>query len=603
MIALGCHVNTPLPLPDATRESGIVLRAIPSSLVIPPGSSGHVRFEVRDANDLPVSDYPVEFSVSGTSEDTAGIGLSTQRGLTNTRGDVVVQVMVGALVNRDRPEAFSVHANCPGALAARADILVTTNAYAVEILPVPADDLLGLTFIATTRLHFFDNTICADLDLLDLGRSLGRARPPYIVGANTALVFPGVASTGSHAVVGLGLDNAGTERLGGCVDVPGSALLDSVTIRAVLLMDHLFPSLSGTYQVLSDFRFDPPPPALATIRWAWQQWSRCPMDPARLWIDCTIAALDDSSSGCLPAPASLGSLADTLLRSRGALETPTINSPSDTTCHGALDGNGNPSLEAAVASLFTYNRGPLAAAKLDAIPGELAALLDAIRIGSQLRVARANEANSYWVEHTLVGVTFPDALIPISFQSQTLGLPVTVPPVLLAAFQVGQVFIPSHGFSLRLGTSARFAFEATSLKTRGTNDSARFVESTFGLAQRNDSTGSLTGCEALDASACEHVGQPRGCLRQACQVGLARLATTLAQPFDSLDGSGLDFWLSGSAPVIDLEANGRADALGMAGGTGGVVAGPGLWSAVLEAGSGNYVTYGTWAATSVGATR
>jgi Co/Zn/Cd efflux system component len=49
-----------------------------------------------------------------------------------------------------------------------------------------------------------------------------------------------------------------------------------------------------------------------------------------------------------------------------------------------------------------------------------------------------------------------------------------------------------------------------------------------------------------------------------------------------------------------LNANGRADALGMASDAGGVVAGPGLWSAEIATRAGNYVTYGYWSATRAG---
>ena len=82
--------------------------------------------------------------------------------------------------------------------------------------------------------------------------------------------------------------------------------------------------------------------------------------------------------------------------------------------------------------------------------------------------------------------------------------------------------------------------------------------------------------------------------REGSRVALGR---TLAGAFDSLDGVGLDFRLSGSAPVIDLDGDGRADALGNTGIAGGPAVGPGLWSATIEARAGTHVTYGSWLAT------
>ena len=46
---------------------------------------------------------------------------------------------------------------------------------------------------------------------------------------------------------------------------------------------------------------------------------------------------------------------------------------------------------------------------------------------------------------------------------------------MLASFKGSQISIPSHGFGLRLGTTTRYAFEASSLKRRGARDSDNLV--------------------------------------------------------------------------------------------------------------------------------
>jgi hypothetical protein len=78
---------------------------------------------------------------------------------------------------------------------------------------------------------------------------------------------------------------------------------------------------------------------------------------------------------------------------------------------------------------------------------------------------------------------------------------------------------------------------------------------------------------------------------------LVALERTLVGAFDNLDGVGLDFQLSGSAPVVDLDGDGRADGLGNTGVAGGPAVGPGLWSATIEARAGTQVMYGYWLAT------
>jgi hypothetical protein len=607
MLALACRASGPVSLPDAARTTGVALTAIPASpeqLVIRPNSSGRIRFEVRDEDSQqPIPDYPVAFAIVAESGDTAGARLGTAHSLTDANGATVVEIMVGALASTDRPATFRVQATCPGAPPASAEVMVTTNTYYVEILPVPANDLLGATTIAKTFLYFFDNSACSDIDLRHVDSSADQARfQPSESDGNVPVVFAGVAPSGVHAVVGLGQDGAGVVRIGGCVDVPGTALPDDVTIRALLFMDHLFPALSGTYRVSSDFQLDSTQSAVKTIRTVWQQWARCPLDPARLWLDCTIAAMGPTSTGkrCVPVAGAVGDLGDRLLARRGTVVAPlagTLAGAADTPCHADTDGDGNPSLDYAVDALFTSRRGQLQAANLGALPDEIAALSRGVHIDSQMKISQAADPNSYWIEHQLLALTFPYAVPVVAFDARTLGLPTTTASGILATFRADEIRLPSpHGFTLRLGTISRYAFEASSLRGRNVKDTAGLVKAIVALAQGNDPADPLTGCDALDAVICDSEAQPRGCAIEACRLGLDALAEELAGAFASLDGDGLDFWLAGSAPVIDLDADGLADRLGMASDAGGVAPGPGLWSAQVAARSGNYAVYGYWTA-------
>ena len=609
--ATGCQRETPSPLPDAAGASGLTLSAEPDSLVIRPGSSGRVKFLLRDGQGLPVPSYPLAFAVldDGSGDGTTGAQLSSNQGLTDGNGSAVLEVIVGSLSSDNRPISFFVTATCPGS-GAQAYITVTTNAYSVEILPVPAIDLLGSTSIVSTKLLFYDDTTCGELDLTNLNAAPTRPRspPPHPVAANSTWVFSGVAASGSHAVVGLGFDSNTFIQIGGCVDIPGSSLIESETIRATLFMDRLFPVPLGIYQAKSDFRLAPAPSGLTTIQSAWGQWTRCPLDPARLWLDCTLDALSTNAAtdplDCIPVPGTGGALGDLLSSRRGAVVAPdsgSSTSASDTPCRGPTVGPGNnPSLEAVVAALFSGTNGQLQGAKLSAFPDEIASLLDEVRIDSQMTItASGADINSYTTRHDLLDVTFPDALATVTFNIPTLGLPVSSVSGILATLKAGQLSIPGHGFTLRLGTAARYAFEATSLKSRGAQDAGSLVKAVFALAQEIDQGNVLSGCYALDAVVCDQLNQSRLCLLDACQRGLAALAARLAGAFDSLDGVGLDFFLSGSTPVVDLDGDGRADALGLGGRAGTVAAGPGLWSATLDAQGGVYVISGSWTATKV----
>ena len=601
----GCRVGAPLPLPDTARSDNLSLSAAPGSLVIRPGSSGRVRFAVVDELGAPVPDYPLAFAIvkDGSGDGTVDARLSSDVALTDGNGSAVIEIIVGNLASDNRPAAFAVKASSQGSAAAQADITVTTNAYSVEILPVPAIDLLGSATITTTRLLFYDDSTCGDLDLTNLNTAPTKPRTPRTVAANKAFLFSGVAASGVHAVVGLGLDSNTFVQIGGCIDVPGNSLFETETIRATLFMDRLFPAPQGTYLVKSDFKLVPPPSALGSIQSVWRQWGRCPFDPARLWLDCTIDALaTDATSDpldCVPVQGAEGPLGNLISAQRGKVTAALDGSAagaSDSPCRGQFDSNGNASLESVVDALFSGTRSQLTALKLGTFATELAVLLDDVRIGSQLTISGTGDVNTYDVRHDLLDVTFPDAIAPVSFKTLALGLPITSASGIQATMKAGQLFIPKHGFTLHLGTTARYGFEATSFGSRGATDALGLVNTVFRLAQSTDRGALLTGCDALDAAVCDQSKQPRGCLVDACRRGLDALATKLTHAFDNLDGAGLDFFLSGSAPVVDLDGDGRADALGLGGRAGTVSAGPGLWSAALDSRGAGYVVYGSWTA-------
>ena len=608
--AAGCRANALLPLSDGGPTSGLSLSASPGSLVIRPSGSGHIQFVVRDGQNLPVAGAMVDFFIVSDTPDggAAGAQLSTERGLTDGNGTVELEIIVGNLASDNSPAAFVLRASCLGSAPVQADILVTTNAYSVEILPVPNGDLLGAEPVASTRLFFYDNTTCAVLDLNNLNAAPNRPRTPHSVAVGLPWAFSGVAGQGDSAVVGLGMDSANIARIGGCVDVLGASLLESQAIQATLFMDHLFPVPLGSYQAVSSFEFAAPLSATVAIQSAWQQWTRCPLDPARLWLDCTIDALVSDSvtdpNDCIPVPGAEGMLGDVIFARRGTTVAPlkgTVVGTTDTACHDRTDSAGRTSLEVTVDALFNPSRARLTSTKLGALPSEIETILDSVRLDSGLTVTEAGTTNSYFISHGLTGLTFPDAPVPNSFKTSALGLPVTTASWILATLKRDQITIPEHGFTLRLGTSARYAFEASSLMPRGAQNASALVNFVFGLAQLNDRGTVLTGCAALDAAVCDGVNQPRSCVMSACQVGLDALASRLAGAFGALDGDGLDFFLSGLAPVVDLNGDGQVDALGIAGAAGAVGGGPGpgLWSAEIRGSAGSSVTYGSWSASRV----
>jgi len=87
--------------------------------------------------------------------------------------------------------------------------------------------------------------------------------------------------------------------------------------------------------------------------------------------------------------------------------------------------------------------------------------------------------------------------------------------------------------------------------------------------------------------------RPPAVVNAACLAGLKALAQLLDTSFSALDGQDLDFLLSGSAPIVDRDGDGHADALGS---TSYDLGGPGVWSAMFKNRSGSASVYGSWTA-------
>lgn len=595
-------------MPDAMRADGLALTATPSeTLTIRPASSGRIEFQLRDQQGQPVPDYPIDFAILAENGDggTVQARLSTDRGLTNSSGSAVLEVIADRLDPDSQAATFIVQATSQGAeAAARVEVMVTTNAYSVEIVPVAAADLIQMGTVVRTKLFFYDDATCGAIDLGGLATAPIRSRTPHDVDLGAYLVFLGVAGQGSHAVAGLGLDASNVVRIAGCLDLAGSSLLEDQTIIATLLLDHLLPVPIGNYLVASDITLpSPAPPAVAAIQAAWQEWSRCPLDPARLWLDCTIDSLVTNNANdpndCIPIAGGEGALGGLLDARRGLTLQPvgTAGSKTTTTCRDRVDGNGKTSLEAIVDALFESSRSSIGAMNLGAFPNEIGALLSALHINSTMSITADKEPNNYLVDHDLVDITFPAPLASApTITTTTLGLPMPYAHGVPANLEFGQIALQPHGFTLRLGTAAKYAFEDTSLqKSRNMAGATQLVNAIFAMATLSDQGDLLTGCDALDAALCDQIKESRGCLVGACRIGLAMLVQKLSDSFGNLDGDGLDFFLRGSAPVIDLDGDGRADALGMLRNPAGTVA-TGLWGVEIHSNLGTISVNGPWAA-------
>jgi len=165
-------------------------------------------------------------------------------------------------------------------------------------------------------------------------------------------------------------------------------------------------------------------------------------------------------------------------------------------------------------------------------------------------VQSAGRADEYVVTHTLAGATF--TAFTTAGAAEVALTPLALPALTAypaATTRDGLLVIDNHGFSLRLGRVARAGFGAVALAPRGVPpDAGGLIAAIAALARSPD--GAVSGCAAFDRALCAAVGSAAGCLATACPAGLGALAARLDGVFDAADGTGLDLYLAGAAPLV-----------------------------------------------------
>jgi hypothetical protein len=566
---------------------GVALVAAPETTWVRPGETGPVAFVLTDASGAPVAGATVSFAIvddpTTPGAEAQGATLAVASATTDTTGTASAQVTAG-LVTVFRVRATS------GDTEADAVVVVADGVLgSVDVAPFfPAGSRAALN-ATTIEVLFFDNSACRDIAPLDPpepARGL-RALPTAPGAAPPVTRYDFVSTAVSQAILGRARDGHGAILALGCVDLPGAALGQVSTVQIALALADVTPDPVGQFLATTNLAFpaSAPLPAAAALAAPWQDLSDCPLDPAQLWVDATIAAL----------PSSDAALAAALAARRGTL----LPGPDGTAtaCRGGTDAAARVSIDALALGLFGSPL-PAEVVALAGVRDDATHLLDAFALQSALDVRASGADGTFLVTHTLTGVAFGPADAPVVVALQPFGLPALVAATTATVSPaVGDtlVFAP-HGFTLRLGTAARAGFGTLALAARGLpTDAADLLAAITGLAQAGAGTSdAVTGCGALDATLCAAAGAAGGCLQAACQAGLAALAARLDASFDAADGSGLDLMLSaGAAPLLDLHGSGTADRLGNLGSSPPV---PATWTADLRAAAGRATTTALWEA-------
>jgi hypothetical protein len=553
----GCAGGDPGPPPTGDR----VLAAQPTKIQIRPGQTGTARF-VLTSGGIPIAGQDVTFSIPDDPTtpfvDAQGAMLLAASAVTDVHGVASVDVTV------DQPTVFRIHATA-GSATFDLVVIVAVGTGNVVVAPFFVPNSSAAARALSIDVRLLDDRRCADLNLFD---------PPYPPRGEVASLPPSsgsarfelVSTAESSAIVGRALDGKVPIAVG-CVDLLGSSLLVGGVVEVSLPLQDAVPSPVGRFALTSPLDFAPPLAAAAAIAGPWRDLGDCPLDPAQLLLDCIVDALSPATAAdpldCRPSPVAggEGALGAALTARRGL----PIDDPTGgvTACRGAaVSKDGPPSLDGIVMGLFGSPTPPLLIA-LPAIGDDAAHTLDHFTLASTLVVQSAGRPGEYVVTHTLDGARFDSSVMEnAEVRLAPLALPVMT-AYTTATTRDRMLIVANHGFSLRLGRVARAGFGAAALAPRGVSppDAGGLIAALAALARSSEQ--GVTGCAALDRALCAAVGAAAGCLAAACPAGLAALTARLDGAFDAADGTGLDLFLAGSAPLIDPRGGGYAKQLGL----------------------------------------
>jgi hypothetical protein len=330
----------------ASGDQSLVLTATVANVLLAPSQDGSAEFALT-SNGHPAAGQTVSFAIIPTDSIGAqGATLTAPSGTTDASGHVTVAIHAGLTAE------FQVRAQSGDAIG---DVTVVVRAGSVGNLKVaPFFAAMSQAAQRTTsiRVFLYEGGSCAGIPP-DNPPPASRS-PPAIPIGQSAVVIPYVSTDAPSAAFAQALGPGPAILASGCVDVPGSSLQPGQTVQVSLpLIDTVLDPV-GTFSVTSTLTFAPPLAAAAVLAAPWANLSDCPLDPAQLWLDCTVDALSPETAGdpldCIPAAGAEGAVGDAIAARRGALLVD--GTGAATSCRGATASAGGEGLDALVLGLF-----------------------------------------------------------------------------------------------------------------------------------------------------------------------------------------------------------------------------------------------------------
>ncbi|MDB4981422.1 MAG: hypothetical protein JWM82_2174, partial [Myxococcales bacterium] len=304
-----------VPAPTTPRS----LQATPETVWVQPGQTGTASFLVRGPTGAPLPGATVAFAIVDDPEtpgsEAQGATLAAVSGSADATGNCDAHLTAGM------PAVFRVRATTANATAEVVVIVARGLVSSVDVAPFFSTPKTALV-ASTIQILFFDNGACRNLSLRHPPQPQRTTRSVQAAGAVSRFQF--VSTAVGHAIVGRAIDARGALVALGCIDLPGPTLVAGVTVQVALPLADAGPDPTGTFAATTSLALSPAPAAAGIIAATWRDLTDCPLDPAQLWLDCTIDALGDVSDGdpldCVPStkPGGEGPLGDALAALRGA---------------------------------------------------------------------------------------------------------------------------------------------------------------------------------------------------------------------------------------------------------------------------------------------
>jgi hypothetical protein len=562
----GCGGDSGGGLATADGPYKIIAGAV--DVALPPSESMPLVFRLVDDQDRGAPGRVLEFEIPDRAA-ARGATLSVDKAVTSSEGKVELQLIAGMVAR------FKLRVSAANAVPVTVQVIVDPQKHGpIEIIPTILASPETIRTVSQVRLTFVNDAAC-----MTVNRRLPvpNTFDPRTLAPGATTIFNSVRTEGNHAVVGQGLDAAGMVTVDGCVDLPGAAVKEETLMRLVLPLYPPVVSPVGRYRAVSELSPQGMLRSVATVADRYAELSSCRSDPGRLWLDCTVDALQPETAedplDCVPSASDEMAFEGRLSALRGL----PIRDPlrPKARCRESMDGAGRPSLETQIEGMFA-GQNPRLGENLKAIGIEVAALFGKILLNSTMELTATSDPLRFQLQHQMDQLLLHITNEPFPVDLLKLGLPLRTARFVAVTAQGSELRIERHGFTLRLGTAARMAMQERILPRRSyPGDIPEFITKLFGSAKRLDRGVNLMGCAALSALICPLVQGPEQCLMAACGSGVAALGKSLHDVFQVLDGRDLDLFLEGSTRIIERDGDGKADALGWL--APGSASAPGIW--------------------------